>query len=147
MADETKPVAWPPVQADGTINPKDAAALTRVPLHLNPPAALVHCAMALHDGAVKYGPYNWREREISLVQYVGGAIGRHVGALLDGEDFAQDSGLHHLAHIMATCAILLDAMEAGALIDDRPKRSGNTASLIARMNQVLADKAAAKKAG
>jgi hypothetical protein len=38
----------------------------------------------------------------------------------DGEAIADDSGCHHLAHVMACCAILLDAMECGALNDDRP---------------------------
>lgn len=118
------------------INPKDAAAADRVPMHLLPPAGLVYGAMACKDGADKYGPYNWRERNISLVTYIG-AMKRHLDALLDGEDNARDSKLPHLAHVLATCAILLDAQEAGALIDDRPKRSANTADLIDRMNALV----------
>lgn len=135
---------FPPRQADGTINPKDAAALKRVPMHLLPQVGVVYGAMACRDGAIKYGPYNWRERSISLVQYVG-AMQRHLSSLLDGEDNASDSELPHLAHVIATAAILLDAKQAGALIDDRPKRSGNTAALIASLNAGLAAKAEVAK--
>ncbi len=129
-------MTFPPKQADGTINPKDAAAQTRVPMHLFPAVGAIYGAMACRDGAEKYGPYNWRERAISLVWYLG-AMDRHLKALLDGEDNASDSGLPHLAHVVATAAILLDAQEAGALIDDRPKRSANAGALIERMNAKL----------
>lgn len=134
-------MTFPPPQDDGSINPKDAAALTRVPMHLLPAVGCVYGAMACRDGAEKYGPYNWRERKISLVWYLG-AIDRHLKAVLDGEDDASDSKLPHLAHILATCAILLDAKEAGALIEDRPKRSGNASALIERMNARLRAEAA-----
>lgn len=129
-------MTFPPQQDDGSINPKDAAALKRVPMHLLPAVGCVYGAMACRDGAEKYGPYNWRERKISLVWYLG-AIDRHLKAVLDGEDDASDSKLPHLAHILATCAILLDAKEAGALIEDRPQRSGGAGALIERMNARL----------
>lgn len=139
----SKQTEFPPRQADGTINPKDAAALKRVPLHLLPQAGIIYGAMACRDGALKYGPYNWRERAISLTQYIG-AMQRHLAALLDGEDCASDSKLPHLAHVVATAAILLDAQQAGALLDDRPKRSGNAAGLITELNARLASEVGAK---
>lgn len=132
---------FPPRQADGTINPKDAAALTRVPMHLLPSVGVIYGAMACKDGAEKYGPFNWRERDISLVQYCG-ALLRHIHSVLDGEDCASDSKLPHLAHVIATASILLDAQAAGALLDDRPKRSGDAAGLIAKLNAELKAKAA-----
>jgi hypothetical protein len=132
---------FPPKQADGTINPKDAAAMARVPMHLLPPVGAIYGAMACRDGAVKYGSFNWRERAISLTQYIG-AMQRHLLSLLDGEDCASDSKLPHLAHVIATAAILLDAQAAGALLDDRPKRSGNAAGLITKLNAELKAKAA-----
>lgn len=141
--DVVQTTAFPPRQANGSINPKDAAALTRVPMHLLPAVGSIYGAMACKDGADKYGPYNWRERAISLTQYIG-AMDRHLKALLDGEDCASDSGLPHLAHVIATAAILLDAREAGALLDDRPKRSGNAAGLILKLNAELKAKAGAK---
>ena len=49
-----------------------------------------------------------------------GAMKRHIDALLDGEDLAPDSGVHHLGHIAASCAIVLDAGKHGTLVDNRP---------------------------
>jgi hypothetical protein len=123
------------------INPKDAAALKKVPMHLLPDVGVVYGAMACLDGALKYGPYNWRERSISLMLYIG-ALKRHLAALEGGEDDAKDSKLPHLAHVVATASILLDAKEAGALIDDRPKRQADVAGLIERMNAVVAARVA-----
>jgi hypothetical protein len=102
-----------------SINPKDIAATGRVPLHLLPAAGRIYGALACRDGAEKYGPYNWREKPISLMGYTG-AIERHLLAVRDGEDTDQDSLCEHLGHIIATASILLDARECGALIDDRP---------------------------
>ena len=51
-------------------NPKTAIGVTKVPLHLVPPSAKHFLAMALADGAKKYGPFNWREHAISVSTYV-----------------------------------------------------------------------------
>jgi hypothetical protein len=51
--------------------------------------------------------------------YVDAAM-RHLIQWIDGEEEAEDSGVHHLAHAAACCAILLDAIEGGNLIDNRP---------------------------
>ena len=101
-------------------NPKTAIGVTKVPLHLVPPSAKHYLAMALADGARKYGPYNWREKTISISVYKA-AMERHLDAFWDGEENAPDSGVHHLAHAMACCALILDAMTLGKLNDDRPK--------------------------
>ncbi|MFL9582382.1 dATP/dGTP diphosphohydrolase domain-containing protein [Stenotrophomonas sp. AB1(2024)] len=100
-------------------NPKTAVGATKVPLHLVPPSAKHYLALALADGARKYGPYNWRDSKISVSVYVA-AMHRHIDAFWDGEDFAEDSGVHHLAHAMACLALLLDANGVGMLQDDRP---------------------------
>lgn len=100
-------------------NPKTAIGVTKVPLHLVPPSAKYFLAEALADGARKYGPYNWRQFPISISVYKG-AMERHLDAFWDGEDLAQDSKVHHLAHAMACAALMLDAMTLGILQDDRP---------------------------
>jgi len=41
-------------------NPKDRIGIKKPPIHLVPPVAIIHEAMAFKDGADKYGPYNWR---------------------------------------------------------------------------------------
>lgn len=116
------------IKAMESTNPKDKIGATKPPLHLIPQSALVHTAMAMKNGADKYGLYNWRTNKVSAMTYLGAAQ-RHIAALIDGEDIAQDSGVHHAAHAMASLAIYLDAMEVGAQLDDRPP-AGPTARLI-----------------
>ncbi len=118
------------------VNPKDLAAKTRVPLHLLPAAGRIHGAAACADGAKKYGPYNWRDKPISLMEYTA-AMERHLLALRDGEDCAKDSGLHHLAHIVATASIVLDAMGCDTLIDDRPTVAGSGFRLLEELRPPL----------
>lgn len=100
-------------------NPKTLVGASKVPLHLVPPSAKHFLAEALGDGAHKYGPYNWRDSKISISTYKA-AMERHMDAFWDGEDYAADSGVHHVAHAMACCALILDAMSIDMLVDDRP---------------------------
>jgi hypothetical protein len=102
-------------------NPKERYGATKPDLSLIPPVADLHMAMALEDGAVKYGPFNWRANAVQARTYVAAAK-RHLDAWLDGEELADDSEVHNLGHAMACCAILLDAIEVGNLIDNRPPR-------------------------
>jgi addiction module HigA family antidote len=110
-------------------NPKARVGDLKVPMHLVPPVATVHLAMALEDGAKKYGAFNYRSEQINVSTYIG-AIHRHLAAYQDGEDFAADSGVHHIAAVLAGGAILLDCLSMGNLVDDRPV-SSNAAKLIA----------------
>jgi hypothetical protein len=48
------------------------------------------------------------------------AIGRHLDSYLSGERLDPVDGTHHLGHIMASCAILLEAEASSKLVDDRP---------------------------
>jgi hypothetical protein len=102
-------------------NPKTRFGIAKVPLHLVPPSAKHFLALALADGAVKYGPYNWRDTAISTSVYVAAAQ-RHLDAFWDGEDNAPDSGVHHIAHAMACMALMLDALTIDKLNDDRPTK-------------------------
>jgi len=114
-------------KADPT-NPKDLIGHKKPPLNLVPPALLIHTSMAMADGARKYGAYNWRLKQVRYTVYLA-AIERHLAALKDGEDDSSDAHTHHAAHIAACCAIILDAMEGGNLIDDRPAK-GPAAAII-----------------
>lgn len=111
-------------------NPKDLLGVKKPQLWLIPGPGLVHLALAFKNGADKYGAYNWREKKVRSTIYVDAAL-RHIHSYLDGEDYATDSKLHHLAHTAACMMILLDAIETGNLIDDRPT-AGPTAELIER---------------
>jgi len=99
-------------------NPKDVVGALKLPLHLFPPAAIAHGCLAMLDGLLKYGRNNFRKKPIKASGYVA-AILRHALAYLEGEDEAQDSGVSHLGHILATAAIMVDAQAAGTFIDDR----------------------------
>jgi|SRR5579859_138314 len=109
-----------PTKAADTTNPKDLIGVKKVPLGLLPAVGKIYGALAMKNGADKYGPYNWRDKKVKMTIYLD-AIERHLLALRDGEDCAQDSKLPHLAHIIAGASILADAIECECLIDDRPK--------------------------
>lgn len=119
-----------------TTNPKDLIGSLKVPLHLLPATAEVQGAMAMNDGAKKYGPYNWRESAVQASIYVAAAR-RHLMAWFDAsQETAADSGVHHLGHVIACCAIILDAQLNGVLVDDRPK-PGNIVELLDQMSAHL----------
>lgn len=109
-------------------NPKDLVGIKKPAIWLVPGAGLIHTAKAFEDGAKKYSPYNWRERDVRATVYISAAL-RHIYSYLDGEDIASDSNVHHLGHAAACAFILLDAASTGNLIDDRPK-PGSFADLI-----------------
>ena len=100
-------------------DPKHHAAAKKAPLHLLPPAFNEATSYALSCGAKKYGAWNWRKNNISAMTYVG-AIRRHLDAWIDGEDLDRETNECHLAHIAASCAILLDSAKHGTFIDNRP---------------------------
>jgi hypothetical protein len=102
-------------------NPKKAFGATKPDLALVPPVGTLHQAMAHELGAKKYGAFNWRQDPVENMTYIAAAM-RHLQAYLDGEDYTSDSeGLvHNLGAVMAGCAIVLDSLELGILIDNRP---------------------------
>lgn len=114
-------------------NPKDLLGIKKPPnLSVIPSSALIHTGRAMQNGAEKYGPFNWREHPVRSGIYVDAAV-RHLAAWQDGEEDAEDSGVHHLGHAMACLAILLDAQEVGNLIDERSP--GPMAQMIARYTE------------
>lgn len=118
-------------------NPKTAMGAAKPDLSVIPPISLLHLALAMMNGDVKYGAFNYREKEVSSRVYVAAAM-RHLLSYLDGEDFSADTvygafmfeedpvrnpqiaKTHHLGHVMACCAIVLDAEACGMLLDNRP---------------------------
>ena len=114
MLSEQTPVQ----QGDPAENPKTGAGRLKPEPHLISPVALLWLNAALENGAIKYGPYNWRDAAIPVNTYVS-AMKRHLDEIATGVDKASDSGVPHLSHIAAGCMILLDAFHAGTVIDDR----------------------------
>jgi hypothetical protein len=117
-------------------NPKDNLGIKKVSISKLPAAGIIHGSHAMMYGAAKYGPYNWRDNAVVASIYYD-AIMRHLMAWYDQkEEVASDSHVHHLGHILANCAILLDALETGNLLDDRP-HSGRAALVMERLNNAL----------
>lgn len=112
-----------PTDAGKASNPKDAVSDKKIPLWLLSPIAKMHWAIGQFAGLLKYGAWNWRAAGVRSSVYLS-AIQRHADAYASGEEFDPVDGSHHLGNIMACCAILLDAKEAGKLIDDRPPSVG-----------------------
>lgn len=101
-----------------TDSPKKAQGMKKVPLHEIPPVAEAHISCALYDGDLKYGFRNWRQDEIDARTYIAATL-RHLQAWAEKEEYAEDSGVHHLGHAGACIALLLDAQANGRLIDNR----------------------------
>ena len=134
---KTRP-ALPKGVKDPYINPKDIMGMKKPALHLVAPISTLHEAMAMMDGAQKYGPYNWRDRNVVASIYVSAAK-RHIDLWFEGERVAADSGVHHLGHAKACLGIILDAECMGCLIDDRPShKDGAYAKALAAMEALIA---------
>jgi hypothetical protein len=112
-----------------TQNPKDVIGSTKLPLNLWPATATAMGSLGMLDGKLKYGKVNWREKGILLSVYMDAAA-RHMLQFMEGEECDPDSGLPHLAHLLATIAIIVDARANGKLTDDRPMSSGALRKLV-----------------
>jgi hypothetical protein len=99
-------------------DPKKLHGAEKTPLGLIPTVAMDVMSAVLKHGADKYGEANWRTAPIAISTYTS-AFFRHLNAWRDGEDLDPDSGVSHLGHVMAACAIILDSARAGTLVDAR----------------------------
>lgn len=100
-------------------NPKDRIAGTKLPAGLVPDVARIALALAFFEGATKYGRFNWRIAGVSASVYRN-AMERHMLKWWNGQDKDPATKVHHLANLMACCAIILDAELYDMLNDDRP---------------------------
>lgn len=122
-------------------NPKDLIGSDKLPFHLWPETATALGALALLEGASKYGRANWRVAGVRASIYLDAAR-RHLAAWFEGENADPDSGVDHLGHVLACIAIVVDARAAGKLTDDRQVVGGYRALLTGLSAQVPTIKAA-----
>lgn len=103
-------------------NPKARAGAKKLTITNVPISMLAHCAAPMNNGAAKYEKYNWidKDKGLDMMTYVD-AILRHTLLFMAGEDVAEDSGVHHLDHIMAGIGVLRDAMLVDNVVDNRVK--------------------------
>jgi hypothetical protein len=74
-------------------------------------------------GAKKYDDDNWRKGYSWRLSY--GAMQRHLSQFWTGENYDEESGLHHLAHAAWHCMVLFvfSTVERYTVFDDRPDTS------------------------
>jgi hypothetical protein len=131
-----EPPATPGVHSKAdTPNPKDLLGAKKPSMTKLPAIAVAHANHAMMNGAEKYGAFNWRSKKVIASIYIDAAI-RHLFAYFEGEQIADDSGVHHLGHAIASIAILLDAESTGNLIDDRPIVGDSTKAYTTSFNQI-----------
>jgi hypothetical protein len=115
-------------------NPKTAEGVKKPSFACVPPVALLHLAHAMMSGANKYGRMNWRDHIVTSSIYYD-AMMRHLLSWADGETYDRESSAHHLAHVMACCAILLDAESLSRLNDDRSGSSRIFADICQQVSE------------
>ena len=104
-------------------NPKDAIGSDKLPLHLWPATASAMGCIGFLNGMLKYGRANFRVHGIRASIYIDAAK-RHLDAWFEGEECDPDDGVPHLAAALACIGIIVDAMAANKLNDDRNVRGG-----------------------
>jgi hypothetical protein len=117
-------------------NPKDRAATTKLDLSLFPDTAVAYGALALTEGDLKYGGFNWREAGVSANVYVAAAK-RHLAKWYNGSDVDPKTKVPHLAYALACIAIIIDAEEQGRLNDDRPPKSPEAERIFEAAERVV----------
>jgi len=95
--------------------------LQKIRFDLLPIAPIVEVAKVFTFGAWQYGDRNW-EAGFSWSRCIGAAW-RHFTKWLLGEEYDDESGLHHLAHAIANLLFLLQYVITGKGVDDRQKAS------------------------
>ena len=110
-----------PAPPETTVNPKELAG-SRKPAtwSVMPRWVSLLVGRVMSVGAAKYGAFNYRESRIAASTYQD-AMERHASLWFDGEDNDPETGVSHLASIIASCSLLLDAQASGKLDDDRQK--------------------------
>lgn len=103
-------------------NPKDAAAFgKRIAWSVIPWRVLAGLALALAEGAWKYGRHNYRPAGVRASVYIDACL-RHLFAWVEGQDIDPASNLSHIDKAMACLVVLRDSMLQGNWDDDRPPR-------------------------
>lgn len=115
-------------------NPKHNFGVNKVPLSAVPLPALMELALVMQHGAMKYGRHNYRDAGVNASIYFDAMI-RHLFSWFEGQSRDPESGCHHLGHVMACCAIILDGEHCANLNDDRPPHILDRDTWITRANE------------
>lgn len=88
--------------------------------HNLPWRSLVEVALAMTEGARKYGRHNYRVSGVRASVYYDAMFRHLVFQWWNGEDIDKDSGICHITKATACMAVFLDAIHTGMWVDDRP---------------------------
>jgi len=116
-------------------NPKDTLGIKKAPLSTLPTGPMYEVALAMLEGARKYGRHNYRVIGVKASVYYDAAMG-HLTAWWEGEDIDPASGIHHLGKAMACLAVVRDSMMMKNWVDDRPPRYPQP-ELLMRNNPII----------
>ena len=116
-------------------NPKDIVGSRKLAFSVLPWRVLPGVALAMLEGALKYGRHNYRAAGVRASVYFD-ALQRHIGDWWEGTDIDPDSSLHHIDKAIACLMVMRDSILAGNFVDDRPP-SGLLD--MAELNRLAAD--------
>lgn len=118
---QTRPDIAAPSRAETKAsNPKDAIGVRKVSLSCLPIRVLWNVALAMMEGALKYGKSNYRAVGVRSSVYFDSVVGRHLFSWWEGEDIDPESGLHHIDKAISGLMVLRDSILQGNCLDDRP---------------------------
>ena len=130
--------------SDKPSNPKDAVGIRKLAFSVLPWRVLSGVALAMMEGALKYGRHNYRAVGVRASVYFDAVVGRHLTDWWEGNDFDAESGLHEIDKAIAGLMVLRDAIYQGNLVDDRPPRGNVDRVALNAQAAVLMDKHADK---
>lgn len=87
---------------------------------LVPPWALEEVSKVLTAGAQKYDIDNWKYVENGRYRYLN-ALARHYNAYVKGQTHDEETGLHHMAHLICCAMFILDAEMSGQPLAEKEK--------------------------
>lgn len=105
------------------VDPKGEIGKTKLPLGTLPWAVILEASLGLGEGAIKYGPHNWRASDaVEVMTYIEAAQ-RHLISFILGEDIDPASGIPHVTKAISSLMVVRDAQIHGASVDNRPAAS------------------------
>lgn len=121
-----------------TENPKKAHGALKPCASYAPMNVMASVYRVFELGAKKYGKKNWRKQPVDMSTYYDAAL-RHLDEFFErGVDKDAESGEHPLAHVIASCMIVLDGIERGEIRDDRQDYEVLTGRLADAQEKALA---------
>ena len=104
---------------------------------LIPDYALNEMAKVMTYGAKKYSADNWR-KGLSFTSCLD-SLERHIAKFKIGQDYDEETGLHHLAHAMANCSFIMEYSLTHPELDNRQHKYLHIPKIGLDIDDVIAD--------